>query len=35
MKGIQYLVAGVGNKTAVAIDLKKHANLWEDFCDLA
>ena len=35
MKGIQYLVDEDGKKTAVVIDLKKHAQLWEDFCDLA
>jgi hypothetical protein len=35
MKGIQYLVDEQGNKTAVQIDLKKNARLWEDFLDLA
>ena len=35
MKGIQYLVDDRGNKTAVQIDLKKNARLWEDFLDLA
>ena len=35
MKGVQFLVDDSGNKTAVLIDLKKHARLWEDFHDLA
>jgi hypothetical protein len=35
MKGIQYLVDDEGNKTAVQIDLKKNARIWEDFNDLA
>jgi hypothetical protein len=35
MKGVQFLVDENGNKTAVLIDLKKHARLWEDFQDLA
>ncbi len=35
MKGIQYIVDEKGKKTAVVTDLKKHAQLWEDFCDLA
>ena len=35
MKGVQFLVDENGNKTAVVIDLKKHAQLWEDFHDLA
>jgi len=35
MKGVQFLVDDEGNKTAVLIDLKKHARLWEDFHDLA
>ena len=34
MKGVQFLVDDEGNKTAVLIDLKKHARLWEDFRDL-
>ncbi len=34
MKGIQFLVNDEGNKTAVLIDLKTHARLWEDFHDL-
>jgi hypothetical protein len=33
MKGVQFLVDERGNKTAVLIDLKKHADLWEDFYD--
>jgi hypothetical protein len=35
MKGVQFLVDDKGNKTAVLIDLKRHAKLWEDFYDLA
>ncbi|MGP0065406.1 MAG: hypothetical protein ACLQGP_17610 [Isosphaeraceae bacterium] len=35
MKGIQFLVDEKGNRTAVVIDLKRHAKLWEDFNDLA
>jgi hypothetical protein len=34
MKGIQFLIDDKGNKTAVLIDLKTHADLWEDFHDL-
>jgi hypothetical protein len=33
MKGIQFLVDDDGNKTAVVIDLKRNAQLWEDFFD--
>jgi hypothetical protein len=35
MKGVQFLVDEKGNKTAVLIDLKRNAELWEDFYDLA
>ncbi|MGC8638488.1 MAG: hypothetical protein ACP5XB_01265 [Isosphaeraceae bacterium] len=35
MRGIQFLVDEHGNKTAVLIDLKKNAKVWEDFCDIA
>ena len=35
MKGVQFLVDDEGEKTAVLIDLKKHAQLWEDFSDQA
>ncbi|KPL11053.1 hypothetical protein AMJ85_04735 [candidate division BRC1 bacterium SM23_51] len=35
MKGVQYLVDDKGDKKAVVIDLKKHADLWEDFYDRA
>jgi hypothetical protein len=35
MKGIQFLIDEEGEKTAVVIDLKKHAELWEDFYDRA
>ncbi|HXO19891.1 MAG TPA: hypothetical protein VOA87_08215 [Thermoanaerobaculia bacterium] len=33
MKGIQFVVDEEGEKTAVMIDLKEHAELWEDFYD--
>jgi hypothetical protein len=35
MKGIQFLVDEDGRKTAVLIDLRKNAELWEDFYDRA
>jgi hypothetical protein len=35
MKGIQYLIDEQGEKTAVVIDLRKNAELWEDFYDRA
>jgi hypothetical protein len=35
MKGVQFLVDEHGNKTAVVIDLKKNAELWEDIYDRA
>jgi hypothetical protein len=35
MKGLQFVVDERGNKTAVVIDLKKNAELWEDFYDRA
>lgn len=35
MRGVQFLVDDDGEKTAVLIDLKKNAQLWEDFCDVA
>ena len=35
VKGIQFLVDERGKKTAVVIDLRKNAELWEDFYDLA
>ena len=33
MGGIQFVLDDKGHKTAVLIDLKKHAQLWEDFYD--
>lgn len=33
MKGIQYLVNELGEKTAIQIDLKEYGELWEDFYD--
>lgn len=33
MKGVQFVVNELGEKTAVVIDLKKHAEVWEDFYD--
>lgn len=35
MRGVQFLVDDEGEKTAVLIDLKKNAQLWEDFYDVA
>jgi hypothetical protein len=35
MRGVQFLVDDDGQKTAVLIDLKKNAQLWEDFYDVA
>ncbi|MBM3748367.1 MAG: hypothetical protein FJW34_21495 [Acidobacteria bacterium] len=35
MKGVQYVVDDGGQRTAVVIDLRKHAELWEDFYDRA
>jgi hypothetical protein len=35
MKGVQFLIDERGNKTAVLIDLKRNADLWEDFYDFA
>jgi hypothetical protein len=34
MSGVQFLVDDRGQKTAAVIDLKKHANVWEDFYDV-
>jgi hypothetical protein len=33
MSSIQFVINKQGKKTAVVIDLKKHADLWEDFYD--
>jgi hypothetical protein len=33
VKGVQFVVNARGEKTAVVIDLKKHSQVWEDFCD--
>ena len=35
MRGVQFLVDDDGERTAVLIDLKKNARLWEDFYDVA
>ncbi len=35
MKGVQFIVDEGGEKKAAVIDLKKHAELWEDFYDRA
>ncbi|MEI6535321.1 MAG: hypothetical protein WCN98_08285 [Verrucomicrobiaceae bacterium] len=35
MSGIQFVINEAGRKTAVVIDLKKHAGVWEDFYDTA
>lgn len=33
MPGVEYVVDGRGEKTAVLINLKKHGPLWEDVYD--
>jgi len=33
IRGIQYLVDDLGEKTSVVIDLKRHGRLWEDLYD--
>lgn len=33
MEGIQYIVNRKGEKTAVLMDIRKHADLWEDVYD--
>lgn len=33
MSGIEFVINGVGKKTAVIIDLKKYGQMWEDFYD--
>ena len=35
VRGVQFLVNDNGEKTAVLIDLRKNAQLWEDFYDVA
>jgi len=35
VKGVQFVVDEKGETRAVLIDLKKHADLWEDFYDTA
>ena len=35
MLDVQFIVDERGNKTSVVIDLKKNAELWEDFYDRA
>jgi len=35
IKGVQFVIDDRGEKTAVVIDLRKHRDLWEDFCDRA
>ena len=35
MRGVHYLLDDEGERTAVVIDLKKNAQLWEDFYDVA
>ncbi|MGQ0635813.1 MAG: hypothetical protein ACT4QC_14475 [Planctomycetaceae bacterium] len=35
MHGVQFLVDASGRKTAVMIDLRKNARLWEDVYDRA
>jgi hypothetical protein len=33
MEGISYVVDENNQRKAVVIDLEKHGQLWEDFCD--
>jgi hypothetical protein len=33
MRGVKFVVDENGEKSAVLIDLKEHAELWEDFYD--
>jgi hypothetical protein len=33
VKGVQFVVNELGEKTAVVIDLRKHSEVWEDFYD--
>jgi hypothetical protein len=35
MKGVQFVIDERGQKTAVVIDLRRHASVWEDFVDVA
>jgi hypothetical protein len=35
VRGVQFVVGPKGRKTAVVIDLKKNAELWEDLYDIA
>ena len=35
LRGIRFVVDDAGERTAVVIDLKKNAQLWEDFYDVA
>lgn len=35
MKGVQFVIDERGQKTAVVIDLRRHATVWEDFFDVA
>jgi hypothetical protein len=35
MKGVQFVIDERGQKTAVVIDLRRHAKVWEDFFDVA
>ena len=34
LKGVQYLVDGSGERTAVVISLKEWGEIWEDFYDV-
>lgn len=33
MKGVNFLIDDLGNKTGVILDLRKHRRLWEDIHD--
>ncbi len=34
MKGVEFVIDDNGQKRAVLIDLKEHAEIWEDFYDI-
>lgn len=34
MNGIHYITNEKGKRISVVLDLRKHAELWEDFCDI-
>ena len=34
MNGIHYITNEKGKRISVVLDLRKHAEFWEDFCDI-